>query len=235
LQVFYFAFNFIEAYLSFDSILVILDYIFPAFDQIVNEAAKFRFRSGNQFNCGGLTIRTPCGAVGHGVSALCCLFFLNLNFSFPQGLYHSQSPEAYFCHTPGLKVVMPSGPADAKGLLLASIRDPDPVIFFEPKALYRAAVEDVPVGDYEVPLGQAKIVQEGSDITLVGWGNQVNVLKKVAADAQKLGISAEIIDLRTLLPWDQDKVINSVVKTGRLIITHEAPVSVMIDFSALLV
>lgn len=130
---------------------------------------------------------------------------------------------------------MPSGPADAKGLLLASIRDPDPVIFFEPKALYRAAVEDVPVGDYEVPLGQAKIVQEGSDITLVGWGNQVNVLKKVAADAQKLGISAEIIDLRTLLPWDQDKVINSVVKTGRLIITHEAPVSVMIDFSALLV
>ena len=102
-----------------------IDYIFPAFDQLVNEAAKFRFRSGNQFNCGGLTVRTPCGAVGHGA------------------LYHSQSPEAYFTHTPGLKIVVPSGPADAKGLLLASIRTPDPVIFFEPKALYRAAVEEV--------------------------------------------------------------------------------------------
>ena len=96
------------------------DYIFPAFDQLVNEAAKFRYRSGNEFNCGGLTIRTPCGAVGHGA------------------LYHSQSPEAYFAHTPGLKVVMPSTPADAKGLLLSSIRSPDPVIFFEPKALYCA-------------------------------------------------------------------------------------------------
>ena len=94
----------------------------------MNEAAKFRYRSGNQFNCGGLTIRTPCGQVGHG------------------GLYHSQSPEAYFCHTPGLKVVIPSSPADAKGLLLASIRDPNPVIFFEPKALYRASVEEVPTG-----------------------------------------------------------------------------------------
>jgi len=101
------------------------DYIFPAFDQLVNEAAKFRYRSGNEFNCGGLTVRAPCGAVGHGA------------------LYHSQSPEAYFCHTPGLKVVMPSTPADAKGLLLASIRCRDPVIFFEPKALYRASVGEV--------------------------------------------------------------------------------------------
>jgi len=181
------------------------DYIFPAFDQIVNEAAKFRFRSGNEFNCGGLTFRTPCGAVGHGA------------------LYHSQSPEAYFTHTPGLKVVIPSGPADAKGLLLASIRCPDPVIFFEPKALYRAAVEEVPVGDYEVPLGQAKIVREGSDVTLVSWGGQMNVLNKVAESAAQLGISCEVIDLRTLLPWDQECVINSVNKTGRLIISHEAP------------
>jgi 2-oxoisovalerate dehydrogenase E1 component beta subunit len=101
------------------------DYIFPAFDQIVNEAAKFRYRSGNQFSCGGLTIRAPCGAVGHGA------------------LYHSQSPEAYFTHTPGLKVVVPSTPSDAKGLLISSIRTPDPVVFFEPKALYRASVEDV--------------------------------------------------------------------------------------------
>ena len=112
------------------------DYIFPAFDQLVNEAAKFRYRSGNQWNCGGLTVRTPCGAVGHG------------------GHYHSQSPEAYFTHTPGLKVVMPRGPVDAKGLLLASIRSPDPVIFMEPKVLYRAAVEDVPDEDYEIELGK---------------------------------------------------------------------------------
>lgn len=181
------------------------DYIFPAFDQIVNEAAKFRFRSGNQFHCGGLTIRTPCGAVGHG------------------GLYHSQSPEAYFCHTPGLRVVMPSSPADAKGLLLASIRCPDPVVFFEPKALYRASVEDVPVGDYEVPLGKARIVKDGKDVTIVAWGNQVNVSKKAAEEAEKLGISVEIIDLRTLLPWDTETVYKSVIKTGKLIITHEAP------------
>jgi 2-oxoisovalerate dehydrogenase E1 component beta subunit len=154
-----------------------------------------------------LTFRTPCGAVGHGA------------------LYHSQSPEAYFTHTPGLKVVIPSGPKDAKGLLLASIRSRDPVIFFEPKALYRAAVEEVPVGDYEIPLGEAKISREGKDVTLVGWGNQANVLLKVADAAAELGISCEVIDLRSLLPWDEEKVINSVNKTGRLIITHEAPVS----------
>jgi len=181
------------------------DYIFPAFDQLVNEAAKFRYRSGNQFNCGGLTIRTPCGAVGHG------------------GHYHSQSPEAYFCHTPGLKVVMPSGPADAKGLLLASIRCPDPVIFFEPKILYRSAVEEVPVGDYEVELGKAKVVKEGNNVTIVAWGNQVNVVAKAVEEAEKLGISCEVIDLRTLLPWDEETVLRSVSKTGRLVLTHEAP------------
>jgi len=181
------------------------DYIFPAFDQLVNEAAKFRFRSGNEFNCGGLTIRTPCGAVGHG------------------GLYHSQSPEAYFCHTPGLRVVMPSCPSDAKGLLLASIRCPDPVIFFEPKTLYRSAVEEVPIGDYEVELGKARIVRAGTDVTLVGWGNQVNILSKACDAASALGISCELIDLRTLLPWDEDAVVGSVRKTGRLVLTHEAP------------
>ena len=186
---------------------MIVDYIFPAFDQIVNEAAKFRFRSGNEFDCGGLVFRTPCGAVGHG------------------GLYHSQSPEAYFCHTPGLKVVMPSCPSDAKGLLLASIRTKDPVIFFEPKALYRAAVEEVPVGDYEIELGKAKTIREGKDITIVGWGGQVNVIKKAAELAENVGISVEIIDLRTLQPWDEKAVIESVIKTGRLIVTHEAPVS----------
>eukprot|EP00604_Paraphysomonas_vestita_P001808 CAMPEP_0174821302 /NCGR_PEP_ID=MMETSP1107-20130205/6324_1 /TAXON_ID=36770 /ORGANISM="Paraphysomonas vestita, Strain GFlagA" /LENGTH=321 /DNA_ID=CAMNT_0016038167 /DNA_START=149 /DNA_END=1114 /DNA_ORIENTATION=- len=181
------------------------DYIFPAFDQIVNEAAKYRYRSGGQFNVGNLVFRTPCGAVGHG------------------GLYHSQSPEAYFAHTPGLKVVMPSSPSEAKGLLLASIRDNNPIIFFEPKCLYRAAVEEVPTGDYTLPLGVANVVKEGKDITLVGWGAQIHVVKKAAALAEEAGISCEVIDLRTILPWDVDTIANSVLKTGRLIVSHEAP------------
>mmetsp|Transcript_22129 Transcript_22129/g.46242 ORF Transcript_22129/g.46242 Transcript_22129/m.46242 type:complete len:370 (-) Transcript_22129:29-1138(-) len=183
------------------------DYIFPAFDQLVNEAAKFRYRSGNQWNCGGLTVRTPCGAVGHG------------------GHYHSQSPEAYFTHTPGLKVVMPRGPKDAKGLLLASIRSPDPVIFMEPKVLYRAAVEDVPDGDYEVPLGVGEVMREGSDVTVVGWGGQLKVLEKACDKAEEAGISCELIDLRTLAPWDVGMVTESVMKTGRLVVSHEAPLT----------
>jgi len=184
------------------------DYIFPAFDQIVNEAAKYRYRSGNQFDVGGLTIRSPYGAVGHG------------------GHYHSQSPEAFFCHTPGLKVVVPRNPAEAKGLLLACIRDPNPTIFFEPKALYRASVGEVPEGDYEIELGKADVVREGSDVTVVGWGAQMKVLEaaadKVMADD---GISCEVIDLRTLLPWDTETVEKSVEKTGRLVVSHEAPIT----------
>lgn len=133
----------------------------PPTPQIVNEAAKYRYRSGDLFNCGGLTIRTPCGAVGHG------------------GHYHSQSPEAYFAHTPGLKIVIPRTPVEAKGLLLAAVRDPNPVLFLEPKVLYRAATEEVPTGDYEIPIGKARIVREGSDVTMVGYGNQVNVMLKV--------------------------------------------------------
>lgn len=181
------------------------DYIFPAFDQIVNEAAKFRYRSGDQFNCGGLTIRTPYGG---GIAG---------------GLYHSQSPEAYFCHTPGLKVVIPSTAYQAKGLLLSAIRDPDPVIFFEPKAIYRAEVGEVPDDDYEIPLGVAEVVTEGADITLVGWGAQIHQLHRAAKMALQDGISCEVIDLRTLLPWDLETVAASVNKTGRLIISHEAP------------
>lgn len=181
------------------------DYIFPAFDQIVNEAAKYRYRSGNQFNVGSLTFRAPYGCVGHGA------------------LYHSQSPEAYFCHTPGLKVVVPSGPAEAKGLLLSCIRDPNPCLFFEPKLIYRSAVEEVPVGDYEIPLGKARIVQSGTDITIVGWGAQIHVLQKAVDKAAANGISCELIDLRTLLPWDKETVVASVKKTGRLLISHEAP------------
>jgi len=185
------------------------DYIFTAMDQIVNEAAKCRYRSGAQFPAGGLTIRAPYGAVGHG------------------GHYHSQSPEAYFCHTPGLRVVMPRNPYDAKGLLLASIRCDDPVIFLEPKALYRTAVSDnVPTEAYEVPLGKAEVVREGNDVTLVAWGAQVHVAEQ-AADAlrEERGATVEVVDLRSLLPWDAETVCQSVSKTGRLVVTHEAPIT----------
>lgn len=184
------------------------DYIFPAFDQIVNEAAKYRYRSGNQFDAGRLTIRSPYGAVGHGA------------------LYHSQSPEAYFAHTPGLVVVMPRSPVQAKGLLLSCIRSNDPCIFFEPKALYRVAEEEVPLEDYEIPLGKAEIIQEGTDITLIAYGLQMRAARMAAQMAkEELGVSIEIIDLRTILPWDQTTVINSVKKTGKCIITHEAPIT----------
>ena len=184
------------------------DYIFPAMDQIVNELAKFRYRSGNQWSAGGVTLRAPCGAVGHG------------------GHYHSQSPEAYLAHTPGIVVVMPRGPKAGKGLLLSSIRSKDPVVFLEPKALYRAAVEDVPTGDYEVPLGQAEVLREGSDVTVVGWGGQLRVLEAACDMAQKKhGIECELIDLQTILPWDAATVEKSVQKTGKLIVSHEAPIT----------
>lgn len=184
------------------------DYIFPAMDQIINELAKYRYRSGNQWNAGGVTLRTPCGAVGHG------------------GLYHSQSPEAYLCHTPGLVVVMPSSPRTAKGLLLSSIRSPDPVIFLEPKALYRASVEDVPVGDYTLELGQARVLQPGQDVTVVGWGGHLRVLQSACNLAQsQYGIHCELIDLQTLLPWDTETVVQSVQRTGKLVISHEAPIT----------
>lgn len=183
------------------------DYIFPAFDQIVNESAKFRYRSGNEFDVGGLTFRTPYGG---GIAG---------------GHYHSQSPEAYFTQTPGLKVVVPRNPEQAKGLLLASIRDDNPVIFFEPKRLYRASVGEVPEGDYEIELGKAQVVSEGTDISLLAWGAQMEVIEQAADMAKKEGISCEIIDLRTLAPWDVDTVAASVKKTGRLLISHEAPLT----------
>jgi 2-oxoisovalerate dehydrogenase E1 component beta subunit len=183
------------------------DYIFPAFDQIVNEAAKYRYRSGGEFDCGGLTIRTPYGAVGHG------------------GHYHSQSPEAYFAHTPGLKIVVPRNPVIAKGLLLASIRDRNPVIVMEPKWLYRSSVAQVPIGDYEIEIGKAEVVEEGTDVTVVGYGAQVHVIGRAARMAKERGVSCEVIDLRSVLPWDTEMVFNSVKKTGRLVISHEAPIT----------
>ena len=183
------------------------DYIFPAFDQIVNEAAKFRYRSGNEFDVGKLTIRAPYGG---GIAG---------------GLYHSQSPEAYFAHTPGLKVVMPRNPYQAKGLLLASIRDDNPVIFFEPKRLYRASVGEVPEEDYQLPLGKAEVVTAGNDITLIAWGAQVEIIEKAAKMAANDGVSCEIVDLRTIFPWDIETVVNSVLKTGRLVVSQEAPLT----------
>lgn len=184
------------------------DYIFPAFDQLVNEAAKFRYRSGGEFNCGKLTIRTPCGAVGHG------------------GLYHSQSPEAYFAHTPGLKIVMPRGARQAKGLLLSCIDEQDPCIMFEPKILYRMAIDQVPTAHYTIEIGKAEIVREGDAVTLVGWGTQVHVLLEVADLVQeKLNASCEVIDLVSILPWDAELVCKSAKKTGRVVIAHEAPLT----------
>ena len=183
------------------------DYIFPAFDQIVNETAKFRYRSGGQFSSGTLTIRTPYGG---GIAG---------------GHYHSQSPEAFFAHVPGLKVVIPRNPYQAKGLLLESIRDDNPVLFMEPKRLYRSSVGEVPEEDYQLPLGQADVVKEGTDITLLAWGAQVEIIEKAAAMAEEQGISCEIIDLQSILPWDVETVCRSVEKTGRLLINHEAPLT----------
>lgn len=184
------------------------DYIYPAFDQITNEAAKFRYRSGNQFNVGRQTIRTPYGAVGHG------------------GHYHSQSPESYFTHTPGLTVVVPRDAYTAKGLLLSSIVHQNPVIFLEPKRLYRSSKCEIPSNRYELPLRKAEILQTGKDITVLGWGAQLIEILKACKKAQEThSISCEVIDLQTLVPWDISTVCSSVCKTGRFIVSHEAPLT----------
>lgn len=183
-----------------------LDFIYPAFDQIVSEAAKIRYRSGGEYTC-PLVIRAPSGGGIRG------------------GHYHSQSSEAYFCHTPGLKVVMPSTPADAKGLLISSIRDEDPVMFLEPKRSYRdlKVKGEVPVGEHVVELGVGRVVREGTDCTVITWGAMVPVVEKAAAEAETKGRSIEIIDPRTLVPLDENLLIESVKKTGRCVIVCEAP------------
>jgi 2-oxoisovalerate dehydrogenase E1 component beta subunit len=180
------------------------DFIFPAYDQIVSELAKFRYRSGGEYPA-KLVIRTP---VGGGIRG---------------GHYHSQSPEAQFIHVAGLKVVCPSNPKDAKGLLLASIRDPDPVLFFEPKRVYRAAKGEVPEGDYMVPIGKAALVREGKHVTIVTWGAMLYEALAAADEAAKKGIECDILDLRTLWPFDIDAIVESVKKTGRIVVVHEAP------------
>ncbi|KAI3398981.1 hypothetical protein diail_8008 [Diaporthe ilicicola] len=185
------------------------DYVFPAFDQMVNEAAKYRYRDGAcGRHVGGLTVRMPCGAVGHGA------------------LYHTQSPESLFTHVPGFRVIIPRSPLQAKGLLLAAIRSNDPCIFMEPKVLYRAAVEQVPVAPYELPLSKAEILKEGKDLTIISYGQPLYICQNAIKQAeQDLGISIELVDLRTVYPWDKETVFKSVQKTGRCMVVHEAMVN----------
>ena len=180
------------------------DFVFPAFDQIVNELAKYRYRSGNQFSCPVL-VRMP---VGGGIGG---------------GHYHSQSPESYFAHTAGLKVVIPSNPYDAKGLLLAALGDADPVVFLEPKKLYRTTSAEVPEDNYTVPIGEARTLRDGSDVTLICYGAMVPLAEKAAEAAAEEQISVEVLDLRSLLPLDIEAVVSSVKKTSRVVIVHEAP------------
>lgn len=181
-----------------------MGFVYLAYNQILAHAARLRNRSRSRF-AAPLLIRMPYGA---GVRAL---------------EHHSESTEAIFCHIPGLKVVVPSMPYDAKGLLMASIKDEDPVIFLEPKRLYRAGKQEVPEKAYEIPLGKAKIAREGEDLTIIAWGAMVPVAQQASDLAEKKGIFPEVIDLRTLSPLDEETIIESVKRTGRALVVHEAP------------
>lgn len=179
------------------------DFIHPAVDQIINEAAKIRYRSNNDFGC-PIVIRAPYGGGIHG------------------GLYHSQSIEALFFGTPGLKIVAPTTPADVKGLLTAAIHDPDPVLFLEHKASYRAIKGEYPEGDYYVPIGVADVKRQGSDVTVVSYGMTMHYALQAAEElARDEGIEVEVVDLRTLLPLDRQTIVESVKKTGKLLVIHE--------------
>jgi pyruvate dehydrogenase E1 component beta subunit len=179
-------------------------FIYPCLDQINNHIGRMRNRSRGRFTC-PLVIRFPYGG---GIHA-------------PE--HHSDSPEAILAHIPGIKVVIPSAPYEAKGLLLSAIRDPDPVFFMEPKRIYRAIREEVPEGDYAVPLGKARLVQEGKDVTLIAWGAMVREAISAAEKLKEDKINVEIIDLRTISPMDVDAIVASIRKTGRGVIVHEAP------------
>ena len=176
---------------------------YPSLDQLITHVGRYRWRTGGKMTF-PITIRMPYGG---GVRA-------------PE--LHDDSPETYYVHTPGVKVAIPSTPADAKGLLAAAIRDPDPVVVLEPKLHYRTAKEDVPDGEHVVPLGQARIAREGSDLTLVAYGAMVPLCRR-AADALEGEASCEILDLRSLKPLDEDALLSSVAKTGRAVIVQEAP------------
>lgn len=178
------------------------DFILPATNQIISEAAKIRYRSNNDWGC-PIVIRAPYGATGG------------------SALYHSQCPESIFFGTPGLKLVAPSTPYDAKGLLKAAIRDEDPVLFFEHKKCYLSITEEVPDDDYIVPIGKAKVVREGSDITVISYGMTVHHSLKAAEALAKEGIEAHILDLRTLWPLDRDAILEAAGRTGKVLIVHE--------------
>jgi 2-oxoisovalerate dehydrogenase E1 component beta subunit len=183
------------------------DYMFPAFDQLHNEASKMRYRSGGaeKFTSGRLLVRMPAGGVGHGA------------------LYHSQSPEGFFLGCQGLKVIIPRGPIQAKGLLLSAVESPDPIVFMEPKILYRAAVEHVPTDHYTLPIGKAEILKPGKDVTLISYGTLTYACEMAAMLAgELLGLDVEVIDLRTIHPWDRETIFASVNKTGRCVVVHEA-------------
>jgi len=181
------------------------DYIYPAYDQIVNELAKIRYRSGGEYSA-PVVIRTP---IGGGIKG---------------GHYHSQSPEALFTHVPGLTVVCPSNPVDAKGLLASAIRSEDPVIFMEPKRHYHYKFHvDVPEGEYTIPIGEAKVVRSGSQVTILTWSAMVLTALEAAKKGEAEGLDLEVVDLRTLVPFDEAAILASVKKTGRVVIVHEAP------------
>lgn len=173
----------------------------PALDQLINHASRLRNRSRGRFHV-PMVLRFPYSG---GIRAL---------------EHHSDSPETHFAHTPGLKVVIPATPNDAKGLLITAIRDPDPVIFMEPKRVYRAIKEEVPEEEYTIPFGQAQVVREGTDVTVISWGAMVKVVNDALEKSQR---SVELVNLRTLVPLDITTIINSVKKTGRVVIVHEAP------------
>jgi 2-oxoisovalerate dehydrogenase E1 component beta subunit len=178
------------------------DFIHPAFDQLVSEAARVRYRSNGDWSC-PIVVRAPFGGGVHG------------------GLYHSQSVEAFYAHVPGLKVVIPSTPADAKGLLKAAIRDPDPVMFFEHKKAYRLVKGEVPDGEVLVPIGPAAVRREGRNLTCVAWGLMVHHCLEAAEAVAGEGVDVEVVDLRTLRPLDSETVLRSVEKTARLLVVHE--------------
>ncbi len=178
------------------------DFILPAVNQIISEAAKLRYRSNNDWQC-PLVIRAPFGGGVHGA------------------LYHSQSLEALFYHIPGLKVVIPSTAYDAKGLLISAIRDPDPVIYFEHKGMYRLIKDEVPDDDYVVPIGKAAVRRDGTDITVITYGLMSHYTLTAAEELAKEGISAHVLDLRSILPLDKEAILEAVRKTGKVLIVHE--------------
>lgn len=184
--------------------LQFMGFSYPAFNQIISHVARMRNRTRGSYTL-PMVIRAPYGG---GIRAL---------------EHHSESTEALYAHIPGLKVVIPSTPYDTKGLLIAAIRDPDPVLFLEPKRIYRAFRQEVPEESYEIPIGKAKVIENGDDVTIITWGAMVRDVQKASEMVKEEGINPEIIDLRTIAPIDRDTIIESVKETGRVIIVHEAP------------